>query len=58
MSAIKVRIAMTVEVDAEDWAREYGLDPTDKPSIREDVKNYVAQGVVEFPVPLNLLKAS
>ncbi|MFD7164908.1 hypothetical protein [Streptomyces violascens] len=39
---MKVRITITLDVDAEAWAHEYGLDRRD---VREDVKDYVGHHV-------------
>lgn len=47
---MRVRIVMTVEVDPEVWAYEYGLDPSLKREIAEDVRNYFVNGVQECPV--------
>lgn len=38
MGMVKVRIEMTVEVDAESWTMNYGVEGT--AAIREDVKEY------------------
>jgi hypothetical protein len=42
---MKIKITQTVEVDAEAWAHEYGVELSD---VREDVKSYFsnAQDVV------------
>ena len=34
---MKIRIEQTVEVDADAWANEFGVDVKD---VRQDVKNY------------------
>jgi hypothetical protein len=39
---------MTVDVDPEAWAEEYGLDPSDKTAIRQDVQNYCVNGVASI----------
>lgn len=39
MPKLKVRIALTVEVDTEDWTSDYGVSGT--AAIRSDVKEYV-----------------
>jgi hypothetical protein len=44
---VKVRIEMTVEVDVGAWALEYGIEPGD---VREDVRNYIINGVAECPL--------
>jgi hypothetical protein len=36
---MKVRVEVTVEVDAEAWAYEYGLEESE---VREDFKNHAA----------------
>ncbi|WP_159030304.1 hypothetical protein [Streptomyces sp. CB01201] len=40
---MKVRITITMDVDAEAWAFDYGLDRRD---VRDDVKDYVAHLIV------------
>lgn len=37
MAKIKVRIEVTAEVDAEDWAETYGIA---KAEVRQDVRSY------------------
>ncbi|MDP3889847.1 hypothetical protein [Nocardioides sp.] len=39
---MKVRIALTVEIDEQVWAEEYGLDRT---QVRADVRRYVTNAV-------------
>ena len=39
---IKVRVNFTVEIDAETWATEYGIELQD---VRSDVKTYIENGV-------------
>jgi len=43
---MKVRVTVTVEVDPDAWAQEYGLFPA---VVREDVDTYVRQAVFESP---------
>lgn len=38
---MKVRVVITVEVDPEEWAREYSMVETDLKTVREDVHEYV-----------------
>ena len=45
---MKVKIQFTLEVEAEEWAKEYGIDVHE---VREDVKNYFANGDI---IPLHL----
>jgi hypothetical protein len=35
---MKVRISFTIDIDADAWAAEYGIDPKD---VRKDVQSYV-----------------
>lgn len=37
---MKVKIEMTVDISAQDWADAYGLDPKDAKAIRQDVRDY------------------
>lgn len=46
---MKIRIAMTVEVDADDWALEYGIS---RDEIRDDVRDYVRNALAQAPVPM------
>lgn len=39
---MKVRVEMTLDIDAEAWALEYGVSPSE---VREDVKEYVRHNV-------------
>ena len=48
---MKVRINQTVNIDAEAWALEYGLDPKD---VREDVKMYFETWLQEHVRELGL----
>lgn len=49
---MKVRVAFTVEVDAQAWADEYGVEVD---AVREDVRSYVASSVREHLSDLGLL---
>lgn len=40
---MKVRITITVDVDADTWAFEYGVDRKD---VRADVKDYIGHLIV------------
>lgn len=42
---IKVRVALTVEVDVHDWCLNYG---THRDDVREDVKTYIESAVREM----------
>lgn len=42
---IKVRVALTVEVDVHDWVLNYGVHRDD---VREDVKTYIESAVREM----------
>jgi len=44
---MKVRVTLTVEVDSDAWAEEYGL--VQSKAVREDVEGYVRQAVFESP---------
>jgi len=37
---MKVRVAITVDVDPDAWEREYGIDKTDRTTLRDDVRSY------------------
>lgn len=43
---MKVRVVLTLDVDCEAWALDYGMDPKDKAAIREDVRQSVEQDVL------------
>lgn len=47
---MKVRIAVTVEVDAELWTLNYGVEGASE--IRQDVQAYVRSMLTEAPVPM------
>ena len=51
---MKVRIAMTVEVDEQTWMAEYGQET--QAEVRADVQAYVASAVADFPVPLTVVR--
>ena len=48
MSLIQVRVAITIEIDADVWAAEYGCALAD---VGDDVRTYVASLPYAFPVP-------
>ena len=50
---MKVRIEFTVEVNQQDWSKEYGIDEAE---VKEDVKRYVIAAVQNAPVPMMTLK--
>lgn len=51
---IKVRIpAQTVEIDLNQWALAYGIDPKVE-AVREDVKAYFANQCAEYVAALGL----
>lgn len=52
---MKVTISMTVEVDAEQWAREYGIENKD---VKEDVKGYVIHWAENTPIPLKVIRSN
>lgn len=39
---MRIAVQMVIEVDAEAWAEEYGIEKAD---VRQDVKNYVLNGI-------------
>lgn len=39
---MKVRVTATVEIDAQAWAEEYGIDPAD---VRKDVQAHLADSL-------------
>jgi hypothetical protein len=41
---MKIRMTVTVEVDAEDWSQEYGIHPGE---VRDDVRSYFANQVFQ-----------
>lgn len=51
---MKIRVVVTVDVDTDAWAAEYGMDKDD---VRDDVKAYVTALVNDsFPVESGLIK--
>lgn len=44
---MKVKISVTVEIDDDSWALEYGLNPLKPSEIRDDVKWYCEQQIRE-----------
>ncbi|MGP4013691.1 hypothetical protein [Streptomyces sp. 4N124] len=50
---MKVRITITVNVDADAWALEYGIDP---PEVRADVKEYLGNAIAGiYPSAENII---
>lgn len=47
---MKVRVALNVEVDAEEWAGQYGCG-TSARAVAEDVRAYVLYQIQESPAP-------
>lgn len=43
---MKVRIAVTVDVDPEAWAEEYGIESS---GVREDLKTWVVNAIQQCP---------
>jgi hypothetical protein len=39
---MKIRVTLTVEIDAKAWADNYGVDPED---VRNDVRQYILTNV-------------
>jgi hypothetical protein len=50
---IKVRVALTVEVDVHDWTLSYGVHRDD---VRADVKAYIENGVREMNEAFTVVK--
>jgi hypothetical protein len=50
---IKVRIALTVEVDVHDWCLTYG---THRDDVRDDVKTYIESAVREMNDAFDVIK--
>lgn len=50
---IKVRVALTVEVDVHDWCINYGVHRDD---VREDVKAYIENAVREMNEAFTVVK--
>ena len=48
---MKIRVEMTVEVDPNEWADQYGVEP-DAGTIRQDVRAYVQHLAFESPAPI------
>jgi hypothetical protein len=46
---MKIRIELTVEVDADAWMLNYGTPASE---IREDVRAYVREAIAQAPVPM------
>jgi hypothetical protein len=47
---MKVRVALVLEVDADEWARNYGMDGTKREVnalVRDDVKSFIGNLVAE-----------
>lgn len=51
---MKVRISLTVEVDTEGWARDYGVDGA--AAIRADVAQYIDSAVRECNPNLKVIR--
>lgn len=50
-----IRISLTVDVDPDAWATEYGLDSTSREAIRTDVREHVQSSVRDHLSALGLL---
>lgn len=50
-----VRVEMTLPIDAEGWATECGMDPSDRATIRADVKSVAHNAVYQRLTDLGLL---
>lgn len=47
---IKVRLTVTVEIDPQAWADEYGMDAKAVPAIQEDVRDHIVNAIQQMPV--------
>lgn len=49
---MKIAMTITIEIDADAWAAEYGIDRSE---VREDVRRYVSTTLYAMPVePTNV----
>lgn len=55
---MKIKIAVTLDIDPKQWALAYGEDETDLPAIRESVKCYFEHGCLEQADGLGLTTGS
>lgn len=46
-----MKIAIVVEVNADEWAEEYAIEPGE---VREDVIAYLKNGLQSCPVPMTV----
>jgi hypothetical protein len=52
---MKVRIALTVDVDPNEWADAYGTEPTPA-AVAADVRGYVRDAVADSAAPIRVVK--
>jgi hypothetical protein len=45
-NTVKIALRITIELDADDWADEYGVDKRD---VRDDVRSYVRTALQSMP---------
>lgn len=48
---MKVRVVLSIEVDADEWAEQYGTGTAAR-EVATDVKEYVLYAVQQAPAPL------
>ena len=49
--ATKVRFTATIEIDPQEWASEYGMDPKAIRAIQDDVRSAIFEMIHQMPVP-------
>ena len=55
--ATKVRFTATIEIDPQEWASEYGMDPKAIRAIQDDVRSAIFEMIHQMPVaPLGVTK--
>ena len=46
----KVRFTATIEIDTQEWAENYGMDPKAIRAIQDDVRSYIFDMIHQMPV--------
>jgi TolB-like protein len=49
--ATKVRFTATIEIEPQEWAAAYGMDPKGVRAIQDDVRAAVLNAIQQMPVP-------
>jgi hypothetical protein len=50
---MRVRVVLTMDVEENEWASEYGLDTSE---VRDDVRQYILNGVqCSYPAEQNII---